>query len=522
MYERTPSLPPGRLSERALVPYLRAITTHKVVVLLVTLAAVAGAVAWTQLRSPVYEATAEILISPLPQGETTFLGLQLLTDTGDPARTVQTAATILKSREAADRVAEELGRDWTPDRVLENVEVEAKGESNVLGVTARAGDPTQAARIANDFSRAVVDVRADQIQAQIDRLIAPIRARLDAIRDQSAGPTASDLGARLNELQALRGGNDPTVAFSQPAGVPVAAVGASAPVVLVLSLLAGLGLGSAVAVLLELLRRTIRDEEEAMLIWPLPVLARVPYLGRRSRRGGRPGSWFMPPSVGEAFRSLFVQLYDPRDIETRVVMITSASAGDGKTTSAINLAMSLAAGGNRVILVDFDVRKPGVARALGIDQDRSLLAILDRRNTLDEMLLPVPGVPELSVLATRAPVGDDPYVVESVSRRLPQLLKAARARADFVVVDTAPLGEISDALRLVNDIDDLLIVVRPEYTDTRTFGVMRDLLERSGVSPRGIIIVADNQPLTSSHYEYGAAARNEPRPPPAVRGAMQS
>ncbi|MGI8729748.1 MAG: P-loop NTPase [Solirubrobacteraceae bacterium] len=521
MYQPTPELPPGRLSQGALAPYLRAIRTHKLIVLLVTLAAVTGALAWTQLRSPVYEATAEILINPLPQGETTFLGLQLLTDTGDPVRTVQTAATVLKSRAAADRVAEELGLGWSPDRVLANVDVEAMGESNVLGVTARAGDPTQAARIANEFANAAVAARADLLDAQIDRVIAPIRERLDAIGSGPAGPTASDLGARLNSLQALRGGNDPTVALSQPAGAPEAPVGAGAPVVIVLSLLAGIGLGSAVAVLLELLRRTLRDEQEAMLIWPIPVLARVPYLGRRSRWGAGGGGWFMPPSVGEAFRSLFVQLDGPRDCDTRVVMITSASAGDGKTTSAINLAMTLAAGDNQVTLMDFDVRRPGVARALDLEQDRSLLAILDDSTTLGEKLLPVPGVPDLSVLATRAPIGNDPFIVETVSRRLPQLLKAARAQADFIVVDTAPLGEISDALRLINDIDDLLVVVRPEYTNRRSFELMRDLLERSGVRPRGIIIVGDNQPLTSGYYEYGGAAP-EPRPRPAARRAGRS
>ena len=96
---------------------------HRVLVAVVTLAAILASILWIVVRPPDYEATANLLVNPLPQEEEVFRGLPLLRDSGDPTRTIQTAATLVESPQAADRTARALGDGWTAKRVLEAVTV---------------------------------------------------------------------------------------------------------------------------------------------------------------------------------------------------------------------------------------------------------------------------------------------------------------------------------------------------------------------------------------------------------------
>jgi Mrp family chromosome partitioning ATPase len=278
-------------------------------------------------------------------------------------------------------------------------------------------------------------------------------------------------------------------------------------VILALALFAGLALGAATAVLMELLNPRVRDEDEAMSIYPLPILTRVPRLSRRARRAEESRAWIVPPAVREAFRTLAVQLPAANGRGGRVVMVTSASTGDGKTTSAINLAVSLATSGERVLLLDFDVRKPDVGRRLHVANPVSPSDLLGENLDLEAMLTTVAQLPAVSVLALAADQNTDPGFVEMLHRRLPALLAEARPLADTIIVDTAPLGEVSDALRLVPAMDDVLAVVRLGSTDRANLRTMRDLLERTGRSPRGFILIGDVPSSQSGHYGYGGGER---------------
>jgi Mrp family chromosome partitioning ATPase len=269
--------------------------------------------------------------------------------------------------------------------------------------------------------------------------------------------------------------------------------------------IAGFTLGSGAALLLEVNERRLRDEHEAVGLYPLPVLARVPVLSKRQLRRRTGGRWVMPPHVREAFRTLLVQLGESEG--SRVVMVTSASTGDGKTSSAVNLGAAIAAAGDRAIVLDFDLRKPDVGQTLGIEAAPPLASLVRQGAALDDLLLAAPAIPGLSVLSTKVGEGDV-ALVEALKRRLPELVTEARAAADYVVIDTAPLGEISDALRIVQHVEDVLIVTRPGHTNRENFEVMRDLLERTGVSPKGLLVIGHVAPTTSAYYGYGFAGRD--------------
>ena len=494
-------------AEPALGPYLRALRAHRLLVVLTTVGFVVLALLWLAVgRNPSYEATANLLVTPLPQDDQTFRGLQLLRDSGDPTRTVQTAASLVESPEAARRTAKILGPDWTTQRVMDAVTVEPVGESNILAVTGSAGDAETAAKLANTFTKQTLAVRRDVLDRDVGPLLDQLKSRQKAL-----GSTNTEAGAqledRINQLQNVGTGNDPTLSISQAAEVPTSPSGASPLVILVLAGFAGLALGAAAAVLLELLDRRIRDEDEALSILPLPVLARVPLQRRQLGRVSPTDAWTVAPAVREACRTLLLQLPPSSHEGGRVLMVTSASTGDGKTTSAINLAATLAASGERVILLDLDLRKADVAHRLAVPDPVHLNELLSPDH-LVPLLRTAPSLPSVSVLATELLQGDA-ILLDPLYARLPQLVAEARSLADHVIIDTPPLGEISDALRLLGFVDEVVIVVRPGNSDRVGLSTTADLLARTGTDPAGFLVVGDTPGQTSSYYAYGHHRRRE-------------
>lgn len=474
---------------------MRAIRGHPLVFFLVVLAALGGSVAWLTLKPRQYDASARLLVTPLPQDDRDFLGFDLLRDSGDPTRTVQTAATLVESRPAAAAAARTLNNGWSADRVRNAISVKPEGESNIVAVTATADGARLAARVANTFVDSSLAQRRGALVRQIDAEISRLGAQ--------GGSAATN---RIAQLQALRQRGDPTLSLSERAVPPTSPSGASPPIIVALALVAGLALGTGACILLELTGSRIRDEDEAISLYPLPVLARVPELSRRKRRspgGGR--GWYMPPPIREAFRTLVVQL--ERVGNPKVLMVMSASSGDGKTTTAVNLAVSLAATGRRVVLMDFDMRKPDVGRALKLADALSLADMIDPSASLSDLVREAPGLPLLQVLATGAAREGDYALVEVLGRRFPEFLAEARESADYVVVDTAPLGAVSDALRLTDQVDEIVVVARAGRTERGNLEVMRELLDRSGKHPLGMILVGGAGAASSHYYSYGMTAR---------------
>lgn len=492
---------PEAQQDGALAAYLSAIRAHPWVFVLITLAAVGASVAFLIVREDTYEATASVLVEAVPQEDQTFIGLPVIRDTGDPVRTAQTAASLLESRVAAERAAEALGGDLSGREIFEDrISVSPEGESNILSITALGGSPEEAQRLANEYTKAGLDLRAEQLKEDADVLIAQLESRLNAT-PRADQVTRAELSSRIEQIRLVESEGDPTLVPSEEAILPDSASGTPAPVVIVLALLAGLTLASGTVFLLDLLTRRIRDEDEAMSIYPLPVLARVPLLPDRSRRSPEPSTWYMPPAIREQFLTLSVQLQQA-DRASTAVMVTSASKGDGKTTSAVNLAVSLATIGKRVVLLDFDLRKPGVGLSLGMS-DLHRTRVLTKQNlSLGKLLERPTELKGLRVLGFDLDP-DDAHLREQAITVLPNLIQQARALADYVVVDTPPLGEVSDALRLGRAVDGILVVMRPGSTSRSQLRSTRELLERSGYFVEGAVIMgAADAPNRAYGYGY--------------------
>ena len=497
-----PSTPAPR-SDGAIGPYLRAILGHKTLVALATLAGLAGCLLWLSVRSETYETQAEILVTPLPQTDETFQGLQFLRDYGEATRTIQTAAALVDSSAAAQLTARRLGTPWSREKVAAAVDVSPQGESSVLSVMARGSSGEEAAELANTFSESALTARRSALRRQVESRLESLRARERALT--AAGrPGAGELAQTIGALEGVRDGNDPTLSLAERAPTPASPTGAPSWLLGLMALIAGFVIGTGLALVLELTERRVRDEDELQSILPLPVLTRSPLLSRRERRG----QTSVPPAVREAFRTLRLQL-ERHGGGRRTVMLTSASSGDGKTTSAVNLALSLVGGGHSVVLIDFDLRKPEVGRILGIRTERSLVATLTGA-PLSELLVSAPQLPPLQVV-TAASTEGDVALLESLRRRLPAILEEARSIADFVVLDTAPLGEVSDALTIADQVDDIIVVTRPGHTNRVNLEHVRDLLASSGLRPTGYLVVGERAGGHNTYYTHGNGPRERSR-----------
>lgn len=504
----------------ALAPYLRALRDHWLLVLAAVIVAVASSAAWLSVRSSRYEAAAQMLVTPVPADDRSFLGLPVLRESpGDPPRTIQTAVTLIKSVQAAEGVARRVESRRTVAQVLDAISIQPKGQSNVIAVTATADSAEGAARLSNQFVASALFVRDAAIRTAASVQVDRIQARL-ASQGAERGTNTEALTARLDVAQTLRESDDPTISLVQTARVPDAPVGPSKKLILLLAILAGFVIGSIGSVLSQILDRRIRDEQELTGLYPLAVLARVPVLTGLERRRSAQSAWSMPAPVREAFRTLVVQLERSRtllaglenDSAGRVVLITSASAGDGKTRSAINLAGALAATGDRVILLDLDLRKPEVGLMLDVLEQTRPQALMERQRGLADHLVPAPGLPSLSVMALA--VHDDLGFLDALNRRLPELIEEARRLAAWVVVDSAPLGEVSDALSMLDVVDDIVVVARPGNTELASLATLRELLERGNiVPPAGLLVVTSTPRPRHYHHPHDPLPGAMPRLP---------
>jgi Mrp family chromosome partitioning ATPase/capsular polysaccharide biosynthesis protein len=493
----------------ALRPYLRAVREHLLLVALVVLVALGAGIAFVSLRSPSYAATAQLLISPLPQDDTTFRGLSLIRDTGDPARTAQTATALIDTRASATLAAKRLGDGFTADKVLADTDVTPLGDSDVLAVTAHAANPDLAARIANEFADSALAARQHTLRTEVATAIAQLKAQRNAT--PSGSPLGVDLARQLSQLRSLKDGEDPTLASSQRAVPPNSPTGVPAPLVIVLSLVAGLTIGAGAALLLELLERRIRDEDDLVRLRSPQTLTRVPKLSRQEARAAARVPLAVPPAIREGFRTLQIQL-DRNNPGHRSVMITSASTGDGKTSSAINLAAEVAGAGYRTLLLDLDLRKPSIGAQLGLDAGNgSVLSLVTSQAKLSDVLVSSPELPGVQLLL--APTNADypfaEWLPPAISRWLPGILAEAKALADYVIIDTAPLGEVADALRVATQVDDVLLVARLGHTRQDGFRTMLELLDHASCRVAGTIVIGSKVTIGGYGY-YG-------RPPATVK-----
>ena len=492
----------------ALATAIGILRTHAVLIAVIMLAAVAGSLAWIVTHDPRYEARAEILVSPVAENDQTYLEIPVLRSSGpDPARAVHTAAGLLNTGEARRRAAEALAT--SDSEISAALLVEPDEDGNIVVVTATSPNPRRAAEIANAYAAAALEVRGEELQPLVAASIRRIEGELASITDTSS-LAAQNLRARLSSLRTVQDGQDPTLSVSERASAPSSPSGPPRWVTLAVAAFGGFALGALAALLTELLvARRATQESDLTEVISAPVLARVP----GDRRFSLTADGAPAPAVREAFRSLRGRLVfgegavddggggkAAAPARGRTVLMTSASRGDGRTTAALNLADVVIAGGQSAIVLEFDLRAPAIANRLGVESRATLKLLLEPGARLSHGLVSVPGKEgfELGL----APVQSDLQLFEALLPWMPRVIAAAAARADWVIIDAPALGQVVDALPLLSQVDDIIIVGRMGHTTQPALAHLGDLLERAHAVPTGFLAVGGDLSQAVAYYGY--------------------
>jgi succinoglycan biosynthesis transport protein ExoP len=469
-----PSEPPSALR------YLGSIGRHWLTVVLIVVLAVGIAIIYSATTPKRYEAQAEVLVNPITGSEDVFAGINVLRD---PDTGPLIVGRTLKSPLVTDAVIKQLSLRTTPNKLLNDVDIRPIQQSSVVAIAARAGDPDDAARIANAFALVLIQQRTDAFQTDV-------RASIDRLRSQLTGAKvtrgeAVAIQERLAQLQALEGGQDPTLSVLSPAVPPEEAIWPRPILSIVVALFAGLLLGVGAVLLIELVEPRIATESE--LVGRIPVLARIPRGSkaavRRYLREGGP----LPADLWEGYRTLRASLA-ARGVgegSPKSVLITSAIQGEGKTMTSTNLAIAMAAAGHRVILIDGDLRRSMIAKVFDISAPSGGFASALQGAPLDDVVISVPGYGEHLRLIV---AGDDRPLDLFEPHRITQLLDEVKNDADVIVIDSPPVTEFADAIALADAADIVLITVRIGHSRRDRFEQLLLFLAQHGVTPAGFVV----------------------------------
>ena len=341
-------------------------------------------------------------------------------------------------------------------------------------------------------------------------------------REAEANKTMYDgLLTKLKEANIAAGLKSSNVRVVDPAMIPSSPSRPAKAKNIALSFLVGLVGGVGLALLREYLDNTVKTPDDVETLARLPSLAVVPAFagengnGRRGRLLGTDSSnghekrielvaQHLPKSqMSEAFRALRTALLlSQAEHPPQVILVTSALPREGKTTAAANLAVTLAQLGDRTLLIDADLRKPGVGRLLNLTDGKyaGLSSYLAGVSSLDLVTVPHPAIPNLVAIPT-GPLPPNPADLLS-SHKLADALRQLRSEYKFIVIDSPPIMAATDAVILSVQADGVLLVVRSGETPKEAFTRARDLLVSVKCRLLGVVLNAVDSSAPDYYYSY--------------------
>lgn len=454
-----------------------------------------------------FEASAEILVEPVPAYDETLTGIWVIRESTQSLG-VLTVSRIVETPELAEEVRNRLNARASVRQLADSVETVPQEQNNVLSIVARGPTPSAAAMLANTFAEVMVATRKDQFQSQLAALIDRLEQRLDTISAGSEdSEEAIEIERRLARLAPFIGAGDPSIRLLSRAAPPRDAVWPRPLLALATALAGSVVLGTGVALAIEMGPRVTR-ERQLEDDHALPVLTRVPRLQKDELAAYLAGRDPLPAPAREAYRTLRVNLGAlglgggfPRSI-----LVTSATPGDGKTMTAVNFAVTLAHAGNRVCLVDGDLRGQRLTGLFHVDvSDGGVARFLVDETPPESCLRDIPGHGHRLVLlpAARSDVDlVDLLEPRAVSRGFARLADVV----DVVVVDSPPLSEVADALIFAGSVDAVLLAIRLSHTRTEAIREVLTLFSRSGITPTGFVVTTHDSGSRHGYY-YGVSGR---------------
>jgi capsular exopolysaccharide synthesis family protein len=457
-------------------------------------------------QPPVYLSDTTLLIGrsvfdPNPSSNDIYLGQQLGNLYANIGSKEPIKAAAMKT----------LGMDWLPDYTVKPL-----ADSQFIQIEVKDIDPVRAARVAAELANQMVNLSPDSSQSGTgsqDFITSQLALTQKNIIDTTNQITqkqnelgtltsAHEIAQAQTEIQALQAklsimqatyasllsnsqaGAANILKVIEPASVPTEPVGPGKPVVIIIAGLVGMILSTGAAYLLEFIDDTIKLPEEVLDLVNRPVIGYFAKMRRDYKNN--PFVALKPHSLmAEAFRALRTNL---KLAETgspfQAIMITSPDAGDGKTSVAVNLAVSYLNEGKRVILVDADFRKPNVHTYFGMDNEVGLGEVLNSEVEIWGALQRWKGS-SLYVLTAgqRASFIDKLLEPEKIEKIVSDL----KGLANVIIFDSSPCI-VSDAMRLAPFMDGLVLVLRPEHTRRKVTRITAEQILRSGGNILGAVM----------------------------------
>ena len=469
----------------------------------------------------VYEATVTLLV-----GQSSSSSTPNYNDLLASQRISQTYADLATTGTVLGQVISDAGLGLTPDQFRGRVTANASSQSSLITVTVQDGDPQRSADLANaiadqliaasdsvygknsqvqDFIAAQVSAAQLQLQdtqAEIDRL-AGLQAptATEAQQLQSLRGQIITLRQSYAALLALPGSGANAITVVDRATPPEAPASPRVLLNTLLAALVGLLLALAIAYTMEYLDDTVKSSEDVEAATGLATLGTVL---KMKGEGGRKEIYRLAALLyprgpaAEAYRTLRTNLeFATVDEPARALLVTSAIPSEGKTTTASNLAVVFAQAGRTVILLDADLRKPGVHKVFDLPNASGLTSLLRTDDVAIDDVAQETEQEKLRVIST-GPLPPNPAELLG-SHRMRTVLERLAAAADLVIIDSPPLQAVSDAAILSSITDGTLLVIDAGRTRRAAAGRGREALAKSGARVLGAAL---NRLSQRGHGDY--------------------
>jgi succinoglycan biosynthesis transport protein ExoP len=449
-------------------------------ILALTIIGGAIATAVTLVTVPKYTASTQLFVSV--QSTDASSALDIGQGGSAAQQKLKSYSQVATSSEVLDPVIAALHLPSTRQQLAGQITVTTPPASQILVVSVSDIDPARAARIANTVSKSFSDVVVGKLEAPIGG------------------------GKALVRIETIQPATTPTSA-SSPQKVPNLALG------LLLGLAAGLGL----AVLRDLLDTKVRTEADVREATDLSLVGSVAFDPTAAKR---PLVVHLDPRSprAEAFRSLRTNLqFVDVGRRARRFLLSSAMPSEGKTTTVANLAITIAEGGARVLVIDADLRRPRLAEVMGVEGAVGLTDVLIGQAELEDVVQPW-GSAGLELLPSGTIPPNPSELLGSTAMRT--LLDTADGVYDYVIVDTPPLLPVTDAAVLSTMTDGVLLVAAAGRT--RRPQLARAVTTLAGIESRvlGVILTMVPQRRSGGYGQGRYYATDEANTPASPTGSV--
>ena len=439
--------------------YLRVIAKHWLGITLITALVTSAVAVWTFLQPRVYTANAQTFVAIASSNESVDLG-------GGASYTQSRLASyvqLIRSPDVLVPVIEELDLDMSATGLAGSVSASNPTDTVLINISVRNLDPVLAASIAN--------------------------------------ATASQMGSVIQALETSSAGDivPVKVTLTNPAEPPGSPSSPRTRTNIPLGVLIGLALGVGYAFLRESLDTTVKSPDELTQFTgatPLGLIAfdpdaeTKPLVALESRA-----------SRSEAFRTIRTNLqYVDVDHPPRAVAITSAIPNEGKTTTSINLAITMAQAGKQVVLVETDLRRPRASGYLGIESQVGLTDVLAGQVKLEDAMLPWNRDLLTVVPSGRTPPNPSELLA---SQQFAEVIEQLKADFDQVIIDTTPLLAVTDGAIVSKVADGAVVVIRFGKTTREQLAASIDALEQVDARLLGTVMNFIPTGRRSYGYKYG-------------------